>query len=121
MAISVLATASSSAIGTLVTEAQADIAQAKAAMVASAPGQCAAAGVGDTSEQTPSDDDCTDPMTPPGDDVPPEVEIDLENEPWDLCSTLEVPPVTGVTITFTTSDDSHEAHVPEATSPPPRA
>ncbi len=127
IAISVLATASAATVG-----AMADTARLRAAIASertceaeqsasSAAALPSLSAEGNTSEPTPTDDGCADPMAPPGDDIPPELELDLENEPWILCTTVQVPPVAGTRHTFAFTDHSHQAHVPEATSPPPRA
>jgi hypothetical protein len=112
IAVSVLATTAAASIATFLASADAQ------AMAANDGSEDGSAGGG--AEEAPVDDGATDPMAPPGDDVPPEVEVDLEHEPWDVCATLDIPPPSGELIDFDHASDWRPGVPGEAASPPPR-
>lgn len=89
--------------------------------VAEAHGDAAALAADGGAEETPADDGTGDPMAPPGDDVPPEVEVDLEHDPWDVCSVPAIPPPSAVFIDFVAEIDRATGIHAESASPPPRA
>jgi hypothetical protein len=118
MAVSVLATVSSAAIARLIDAAETNVVAVSAGGDLSRDVEADAAA--DSAEETPSDDGSVSVMAPPGDDVPPEVEVDIE-EPFCLVGTLVIPRSNAALVALLAPDDSHAAHVPESASPPPRA